>query len=1256
MKNRALSGARITAVLGALAVGLLLTTSAAGQTSLRSAPSGSGVASAKTLLAADPAQINFTLEGCRNDGSITLPIAGKFVCPDTAYTTGNLGKGWNELDLVPHRVTLGDNDGNQTYSFIVAGDYKNGSGTGTGWDVISDLTLNTAKSSASCGAATMGPQTITPSGGGVGGADQTIYRLVTVTQVAGSTCVYDYYQRLALGAHNFSGSSLQSNLWNQNLSSNGIGQKRLSLPVKEVLPQSISKDMSASQGSAHTWGILKSAPATLGFGNTCDPANRSKPVAITVTWTKSATAPNGDITITTHITATNPASRVVTVDVSDVIYDGATQTTQSTPTSGTNPASSGPVDIPANTTQLVYTHTITVASGSSFNDVATATYTDKVTGLPVPGNTQATASATVDSSGTPTNDTALIEDVESITGANLSYSVDSATGAGATGGSFNGYVLGTHPAGTVTWDSATQTDGSSVTFNKTVYVAQASNTNGTLSDTATVNGSDGFTTSSSASVSLQPSAQVSLEIDKTIPNVLQGAETQTFTFHVFDSSNTEVATPTITFGAGETSKSTTVSSLAPGTYTVKEDTASGWAPESDQQTSIDLPSCSGSVSFANTLNPANAAAVKVTQPAGFEQGWDVTLNGPGAGVNGETQTTDASGNASFATQLQEGSYTITETQKAGWEQAPGSPSGECSFTVSYPANAGHLYTCTFTNRKLAKIVVKKVTDPDPDPTDTSFGFTAGGGLSPSSFSLKNGDSTTYSGLSPTNSYSVAENTPAGWDLTSSTCDDGSPASNIDLSPGETVTCTFTNTLKRGTIIVKKVTNPNPDPTSTSFSFTAGGGLSPTSFSLANQGQKTYSNLLPGNAYNVAETVPAGWDLTSATCDDGSQASAIDVSAGETVTCTFTNRAKGKIIVKKVTNPDPDPTNTSFSFTAGGGLSPSSFSLANGGSQTYSNVTPGNGYSAAETVPAGWDLTSKTCDDGSPVTNIDVGPGETVTCTFTNTARGKAKVIKTFSGAAPSGTQNVTFQLRSGASALAAGTILESLTANAGNGGVLNFTTSLTPGSTYQVCEVLGPLGPGWTTTLGPPLYSVYNPSGDNSTVCTDFTVAAGATKTFAIDNKPPPGGLAFTIGYWKNWSSCTGGGQKPVLDQTLAKAVTLGKTITLGKLALNPSVLGASTACKDAVAILGKSTLSGKKMSSDPLFNMAAQLLAADLNVIAGSGQCIAAVSAINQAHALLTKYNFDGNTYSPKLTTADANLANSLATSLDKYNNNKLC
>src|SRR5205807_1960080 len=155
-----------------------------------------------------------------------------------------------------------------------------------------------------------------------------------------------------------------------------------------------------------------------------------------------------------------------------------------------------------------------------------------------------------------------------------------------------------------------------------------------------------------------------------------------------------------------------------------------------------------------------------------------------------------------------------------------------------------------------------------------------------------------------------------FNLTSSTCDDGSPVSNIDLSPGETVTCTFTNTLKRGTIIVKKVTNPNPDPSNSSFSFAAGGGLSPTSFSLKNGQQKTYSNLPPGNGYGVGATVPAGWDLTSATCDDQSPVNNVDVSPGETVTCTFTNTERGKILVDKVTNPSADPQLFGFSLTGG----------------------------------------------------------------------------------------------------------------------------------------------------------------------------------------------------------------------------------------------------------------------------------------------------------------------------------------------------
>jgi len=100
--------------------------------------------------------------------------------------------------------------------------------------------------------------------------------------------------------------------------------------------------------------------------------------------------------------------------------------------------------------------------------------------------------------------------------------------------------------------------------------------------------------------------------------------------------------------------------------------------------------------------------------------------------------------------------------------------------------------------------------------------------------------------------------------------------------------------------------------------------------------------------------------------------------------------------------------------------------------------------------------------------------------------------------------------------------------------------------------------------------------------------------------------------------------------------------------------------CKKAVALLSKQDLNGKSMSSDPAYNLAAQLMAAVLNVQAGAGICPSAATAINQAQALLTKYNFNGSgSYTSganKFSAADAALANQLANTLDLYNNNKLC
>src|SRR5947208_8555879 len=96
--------------------------------------------------ASDPASgTQTTLEGCNNPGGLTLPNgSGDFICPTADYTTGNLGKNWSELDLVPLRVTVSasqSTDASSTFSFAVAVDNTNAGHVG--FDFLSAPVLNT---------------------------------------------------------------------------------------------------------------------------------------------------------------------------------------------------------------------------------------------------------------------------------------------------------------------------------------------------------------------------------------------------------------------------------------------------------------------------------------------------------------------------------------------------------------------------------------------------------------------------------------------------------------------------------------------------------------------------------------------------------------------------------------------------------------------------------------------------------------------------------------------------------------------------------------------------------------------------------------------------------------------------------------------------------------------------------------------------------------------------------------------------------
>jgi len=151
-------------------------------------------------------------------------------------------------------------------------------------------------------------------------------------------------------------------------------------------------------------------------------------------------------------------------------------------------------------------------------------------------------------------------------------------------------------------------------------------------------------------------------------------------------------------------------------------------------------------------------------------------------------------------------------------------------------------------------------------------------------------------------------------------------------------------------------------------------------------------------------------LTSATCDDGSDPSAIGLDADETVTCTFTNTKLGSITIVKDAVPDDEQ---DFSFT--GDLD--DFDLDDDADGTLPNSMafsdlPSGSYDVTEvSIHGDWDLTDIDCDDdnstGDLVTataSIELEPGEEVTCTFKNTREDfpTVEVDKTVDGSDPDG--------------------------------------------------------------------------------------------------------------------------------------------------------------------------------------------------------------------------------------------------------------
>jgi hypothetical protein len=212
----------------------------------------------------------------------------------------------------------------------------------------------------------------------------------------------------------------------------------------------------------------------------------------------------------------------------------------------------------------------------------------------------------------------------------------------------------------------------------------------------------------------------------------------------------------------------------------------------------------------------------------------------------------------------------------------------------------------------------------------------------------------------------------------------------------------------GNVIIRKQTDP--DGATELFGFTKDFDTDPTSdatFTLADDGVKDYDDtVLFGTGYTVTEDdIPTGWDFVSVDCSASTGVTPVidgplvtfDIDADtDVLDCTYTNRARGTIIVEKIT----DDGDGEFDFTSNS-LTPASFTLttteagdAGKDSETFSDLAPGT-YDVAENVPAGWNLVSATCDDGSVPASIGLSGGETVTCTFHNARElGAIEITKT----------------------------------------------------------------------------------------------------------------------------------------------------------------------------------------------------------------------------------------------------------------------
>jgi large repetitive protein len=257
-----------------------------------------------------------------------------------------------------------------------------------------------------------------------------------------------------------------------------------------------------------------------------------------------------------------------------------------------------------------------------------------------------------------------------------------------------------------------------------------------------------------------------------------------------------------------------------------------------------------------------------------------------------------------------------------------------------------------------------------------------------------------------------------------------------------------------------------------------------------------------------------------------QGDVLQESTGNNISCIQISTLGTVVINKSAVGGDD-----TFDYTATGTGIPSSFSItttSGSGSQTFSNLAFGSYTVTEQGPPSGWAFTSLACTDpdgGTTVSgqtaNIDLDPGETVTCTFTNSKQLPDLTInKQVMCSGPETPQGIKC------------TITFTITNN-GPGtfnGILVINDTVTPPPSPGISWA-GPSTPaGWNCGISPP-NSIGCSSAAPGGAPASVTLGPIGSTTFSVDVYIPNG-------QYKNCVEVKGYTQFPYTPSTLIQEVT----------------------------------------------------------------------------------------------------------------------